>query len=539
KPDWVQLATDQNGLLINSYFVENPQMVLGTMRKTTHFDRLTCDPNTETPLERQLDAAISNLRAQITVKQRAESAAKRAGQIQAWGNDQTFQVKDGRVYFRDGDSMEEVTKRGKPLTDKNREMLLTLIELRKTTRELLNKQKTNCSDEELMPLRDKLNEVYDKFYQQHGERISSPTIRSLFGKDADYPLLQSLEKYDSETQTYSKADVFSQRTVNPLEEVTSVRNLDEAYQVSLDRHGNPDVPYIALLLSSARPEVEFEDLQTDVFNELLNSGLCYIDPQKPKMQDNPYSQLTDRAEYLSGNVRQKLVFAAERAEHDPAFQRNVDALNQVIPEDIHAEEIAVRMGCTWIDAEDYTKFLHELSGRSQYNRCCEVHYFAATGEFQVTNAAKQLTVNEEALGIPELSFYKIAEKLLNQSRIVIKREEPSHTDPTKTVTRTDASRTRLANEKARQIEEKFAEWIFADKLRREKYERRYNDLFNALVGRQYDGSHLTFDGMATKFDPRQHQLDCIARTVYGGNTLAAHVVGAGKSAVFISSVMKK
>ena len=539
KPDWVHLATDQNGLLINSYFVENPQMVLGTMRKTSFYDRLTCDPITTTPLEKQLDAAISNLRAQITVKQRAESDAKRAGRVQAWGNDQTFQVKDGKIYFRDGDNMEEVTKRGNPLTDKNREIMITLIELRKITRELLNKQKTNCTDEELMPLRKQLNEIYDTFYQKHGERICSPTIRLLFGKDADYPILQSLEKFDSATETYSKADVFRQRTVNPLERIESVNTLEEAYQVSLDRHGKPDVPYIAMLLSSARPDAEFEDLQKDVFNELLGTGMCFVDPQKPKMQDDPYSQLTDRAEYLSGNVRQKLVFAQESAERDPAFQRNVDALKQVVPEDIHAEEITVRMGCTWIDPEDYTKFLQELSGRSPYARCCDVHYFAATGEFQVTTATKQLTVNEESLGIPEMNFYKIAEKILNQSRIVIKKEEPSPVDPTKTISRTDAKRTRLAHEKARQIEEKFAAWIFADEGRREKYERRYNDLFNSLVGRQYDGSHLTFDGMAVKFNPRQHQLDCIARTVYGGNTLAAHVVGAGKSAVFISSVMKK
>ena len=541
KPDWCYLATDPNGLRINSYFVEHPDMVLGTMRKTSYFDRLTCDPDKNRPLSEQLDDAISNIRAQITVRQRVEAMLARTGMVQAWGKDDSFHLKDGKIYFRSGDRMEEVKgNRGGELNKKNYAMLVALIELRTITRELLDKQKTHCADEELAPMREKLNTLYDKFLSDYKTHLSEPTVRKLFGRDADYPILQSLENFNSETQTYEKADIFQRRTVSPVEEITAVATVEEAYQVAMDRRGKPDIPYMATLLQSARPDTDFTELMPQVAQELLEKGLVFVDPQKPTFPDDPYAQLTDRAEYLSGNVREKLTFAQEKAAADPSFQRNVDALTPIIPEDIHAEEITVRMGVAWIDAEDYTEFLQSLSGR--YSPRCTVEYIPETGEFAIMRAGskKDLNINESSTyGTEDLTMYEIAEKLLNQTRITVNKAVPSPKDPSKMVMRTDPAKTRLAHEKARQIEEKFAEWIFADPKRKAKYEERYNQLFNSLVGRQYDGSHLTFNGMASDFTPRQHQRDCVARAVYGGNTLAAHVVGAGKSAVFVTSVMKK
>ena len=320
-----------------------------------------------------------------------------------------------------------------------------------------------------------------------------------------------------------------------------METLDEAYQVSLDRRGKPDIPYMAALLQGTEPDMEMPDLMQKIQRDLLTAGMVFLDPEKA-IPDVPFSGITDRSEYLSGNVRRKLTFAKEKARNNPLYLSNVEALQGVIPETIHAEEITVRMGCSWIDAEDYTSFLHMLSGRDSWDIRCEVTYIPQTGEFDIMKAGsrKDLNVNEgTTFGTDSLTMYEIAEKMLNQTRIVVNKTIPSPKDPSKTVTRVDPEKTRLAQEKAKQIEAKFKEWIFADPKRKAKYEERYNNRFNALVGRQYDGSRLTFNGMASGFTLRPHQRDCIARAVYGGNTLAAHVVGAGKSAVFITAVMKK
>ena len=326
-----------------------------------------------------------------------------------------------------------------------------------------------------------------------------------------------------------------------MAEIKAVETLDEAYQVSLDRRGKPDIPYMAALLQNTEPDMEPGQLMEKIQSDLLTAGMVFLDPEKV-LPDVPFSGITDRSEYLSGNVRRKLAFAEEKARNNPLYLSNVEALQGVIPETIHAEEITVRMGCSWIDAEDYTRFLHMLSGRDSWDIRCDVTYIPQTGEFDILKAGsrKDLNVNEgTTYGTDSLTMYEIALKMLNQTRIVVNKTVPSPKDPSKTVTRVDPEKTRLAQEKAKQIEAKFAEWIFADPERRAKYEKIYNDRFNALVGRQYDGSRLTFNGMANDFELRPHQRNCIARAVYGGNTLAAHVVGAGKSAVFISAVMKK
>ena len=535
KPDWCFTAETEDGLRINSYFVQNPNMILGTMRKTSYFDRLTCDPKPDIPLKDQLRDAVASLNAKITVTRRQEALRARQEQIAPWGKDYSYHEKDGKIFYRQGEHMDEVRGNAAELT-----RMQKLIKIRTLTRLLLDKQKTNVPDEALTAMREKLNALYDAYVKENGA-LSSADNKKRFGRDVDYPILQSLENYNAQTQTYEKADIFYKRTVAPIAEIKSVETLDEAFQVSLDRRGKPDIPYMAALLQATEPDMEMKELMQKVERDLLASGLVFLDPEK-QIADVPFSGITDRSEYLSGNVRRKLAFAEEKAKDNPRFQANVEALQAVIPENIHAEEITVRMGCTWIDAEDYTSFLHMLSGRDSWDIRCEVTYIPQTGEFDILKAGsrKDLNLNEgTTYGTDSLTMYEIALKMLNQTRIVVNKTVPSPKDPSKTITRVDPEKTRLAQEKAKQIEANFKEWIFADPKRKEKYEKRYNELFNALVGRQYDGSRLTFNGMATDFELRPHQRNCIARAVYGGNTLAAHVVGAGKSAVFITAVMKK
>lgn len=538
KPDWcyvTPISEANQDIRINSYFVQNPQMILGTMRKTSFQDRLTCDPVVGADLKKQLDQAIQQLNAKIIVTKREKAAQERRGYIQPWGKQFTYQIKDQKVYYNEGTTMREITG-----SSSDMDRLKRLIRLRSVTRQLIDKQKTAAVDHELVPLRQFLNQQYDAFTAKYGN-LNSDAVKKAFTADADYALLQSLEEYDTGSKTYYKAEIFHKRTVNPVLEITAVDTLEEAYQVSLDQRGKPNIPYMATLLQAQHPDTPFADLTQQIQKDLLDRGMVFRDPEQ-EITGEPFSGIVERAEYLSGDVRRKLVYAQDRAAEDPAFQRNIDALRAVIPEDIHAEEIAVRMGCPWIDPEDYTKFLHELSGRRAEDTRCEVNYSPITGEFDILQAGsrKDLNVNEgTTYGTNKLTMYEIAQKMLNQRRIAVMTSVSSPRDPSKMISRTDPVETRKAMEKAKLIETKFSEWIFADPERKAKYERRYNNLFNSLVGRKYDGSHLTFGGQSAAFALRPHQRDCVARAVYGGNTLAAHVVGAGKSAVFQTAVMKK
>ena len=538
KPDWcyvTPISEANQDIRINSYFVQNPQMILGTMRKTSFQDRLTCDPVVGADLKKQLDQAIQQLNAKIIVTKREKAAQERRGYIQPWGKQFTYQIKDQKVYYNEGTTMREITG-----SSSDMDRLKRLIRLRSVTRQLIDKQKTSAIDHELVPLRQFLNQQYDAFTAKYGN-LNSDAVKKAFTADADYALLQSLEEYDTGSKTYYKAEIFHKRTVNPVLEITAVDTLEEAYQVSLDQRGKPNIPYMATLLQAQHPDTPFADLTQQIQKDLLDRGMVFRDPEQ-EITGEPFSGIVERAEYLSGDVRRKLVYAQDRAAEDPAFQRNIDALRAVIPEDIHAEEIAVRMGCPWIDPEDYTKFLHELSGRRAEDTRCEVKYSPITGEFDILQAGsrKDLNVNEgTTYGTDKLTMYEIAQKMLNQRRIAVMTSVSSPRDPSKMISRADPVETRKAMEKAKLIETKFSEWIFVDPERKAKYERRYNNLFNSLVGRKYDGSHLTFGGQSAAFALRPHQRDCVARAVYGGNTLAAHVVGAGKSAVFQTAVMKK
>lgn len=545
KPDWCYTTLNEDGLRINSYFVDNPQMMLGKMEKTSFYDRLTCTPTENADLTPQLDEAIKNINAKVRIEKQERTLNALSNNLEPWGKNFTYQLKDDKIYYRMNNRMEEVKFKGSPkVVKENTAMTKALIEIRTAIRELIDKQKYDLTDTELVPLREKLNKLYDNFVSTYNENLTSPKVKKLFGDDLDYSLLAGLEEkkeveVNGETVTeINKAPIFYKRTVNAEIEITAVNTEEEALQVSLDQKGKIDILYMATLIKSQYPDNTVEETAEIISDKLIEKGLVFDDPSKTII-NKAFSGLVDRAEYLSGNVREKLIFAEEAAERNPEkYQRNIEALKEVIPEDIPAEEISVRMGCTWIDDTDYTEFLHELSGRTEYNRSNHtVHYLPGSASFDVENARSKfnLNVNEtKVYGISkEYNMYRIAEALLNQKKVKVfyKDNEGNRI--------TDHEATRAANKCGEKINEKFKEWIFKDAERKEKYVRRYNDIFNSIVGRTYDGSNLTFNGINNDFTLRPHQKNCIARAIYGGNTLAAHVVGAGKSAVMFSTVMKK
>jgi len=542
KPDWCYTAPDKNGLMINSYFVQNPNMVLGNMEKTTHFDMLTCRPIEGADLKEQLSEAIKNINAKVSINRREKLLKTMRNEIEPWGKNFTYQVKDDKVYYRRNGAMDEIS-----LSAKDKKMVIALCDIRDVARKLIDLQKTEITDEELVPIRNELNEKYDKFVSEF-DNLTSNIVKRKFGDDSDYQLLHSLEDVNEteytdkngETQTkkaVEKAAIFSEITVNAEIIITEVDNAEEALEVSLDRKGRPDIQYMASLLINKYPDNNLAEISDIICTELIEKGYLFDDPSKA-IADKPFSGICEKAEYLSGNVRTKLAFAKDAAEREPEkYTRNIDALKDVIPADIHAEEISVRMGCTWIDPEDYTEFLHHLSGRSDYDRSShEVHYFPATGSYEITSSGTKFGHNikeTSAYGYnATVNMYKIAECVLNQKKVSVYMT----VDDKRVI---DPKATRVANDKARQIKDEFKKWIFADDKRKAKYERRYNDIFNSIVGRDYDGSKLTFPAMNKEFNLREHQRNCVARAIYGGNTLAAHVVGAGKSAVMFATVMKK
>ena len=550
KPDWCYTSPVEVGVVgkkhegetrtasINSYFAQNPQMVLGTMKQTTHFDMLTCEPDNSRTLSEQLETAFRQLNAKISIENRERSNLEKKGYIEPWGKTFTYQIKDDKIYYNLGNAMEEFNG-----NDNAKAQLKGLIELRDITRELLNKQQSYVRDEELVPLRNKLNEAYDNFVKEYGS-LTNKKNKKLFSQDADYPILDALENIDSETKEVTKAAIFTRRTVNPVLEVTEVATTEEAMQVSLDKRGKVDIPYMATLLQNQYESTELNEIMEIITEELLEKGLIFRDPEKIAT-GKPYIEIVDKAEYLCGDVRRKLAMAEAAANQDEKYSKNVEALREVIPEDIGAAEISVDIGCTWIDTDDYEEFMRELSGRTEYDsRLYSLRFSEITGKYTIENARARNTFNFNpnelsTYGTEDMNMYHIMQNLLNQQKIQVFDYIPDPKDPKKVKSVLNKNKTQVAQSKAKVIQQKFREWIFASDKRKEKYVRRYNDKFNNLVGRSYDGSHLTFEGIESNFHLRKHQLDCVARTIYGGNTLVAHCVGAGKSAVMAASVMKK
>lgn len=529
-PDWVHMSQTADGIPCNQYFVDNPDMVLGTMAwdekmKGKYGDDskvTTCLANSDIPFSKQLQAAISKIDGRIETVKAEEKQRDKADIIPADPSVRNFThtIVDGKLYFRENEIMTKVAETGKTL-----DRMMGMHKIRQAAMAVISAQADGCSDEELKKLQTELNSVYDKFNKAYGN-ISDSANERCFRHDDDYNTLAALEIVDTEKKTVEKAEIFSKRTIQPEITVTSVDTPQEALQVSIDRIGKVDIPYMAQL-AGCEPEKIIVDLGDEI----------YRNPAKIK-DNEPYSGYEDAAEYLSGNVREKLKIAQEYAKHiDSSFERNAAALEKVIPKNLEASEISVRIGANWIDIEDYNKFLNEYAKADTNSRWGHPVSRTRMGEYKIEGKYQDKSVAaNKTYGTSRMSSYHIYENLLNQRDIVVRdRKEVDG----KVYYEVNAKETRLAKEKARQMKEAFKSWVWQDIDRREKYVEKYNYLFNAIRGREYDGSHQTFPGMNPAIKLRPHQENAVLRGKLGGNTLLAHCVGAGKSFEMIAAAMEK
>lgn len=525
-PDWVHVSETHNGIPCNQYFVDNPDMVLGTMawdermrgKYGADSKVTTCYANSDTPLAQQLINAISKIDGVIdTVETELDNGTAEILPADPTVRNFTHTIVDGDLYFRENEVMVKVTETGKSL-----ERMKGLHTLRQATMELINAQADGCTDEQLAELQKKLNSTYDNFRTKFGNVTDSANSRC-FSNDDDYNTLAALEVVNVENKTVEKAVIFTKRTILPDIPVSKVDTALEALQVSMDRLGKVDILYMSQLTDTT-PEKVIADLGDEIFR----------DPAKVKDND-PYSGYTESSEYLSGNIRDKLRIARDHAKHiDSSYNKNVEALMKVVPKDLEASEISVRIGANWIDIADYNKFLNEYAKANTY-----LYPVTRTtlGEYKIEGKYQDHSIAaNQTYGTNRMSSYHIFENLLNQRDILVRdrREEDS-----RVWYEINTKETQLAKEKARLMKEAFKNWLWNDMGRREKYVAKYNYLFNSIRGREYDGSHQTFPGMNTSITLRKHQSNAIMRAKLGGNTLFAHEVGAGKSFEMVATVMEK
>ena len=523
-PDWAYTGRNSDGMPINQYFIDHPDMVLGKLEYTTgaYGQEVTCTPIEGEKLSEQLDRAVAKLRADMKVQKREERQDKERGIIPATADVQNFThtLVDGKLYFRENNVMTEVKQTGKDL-----ERMKGLHGLRQTLRELIDAQSRSCSDEELHGLQAKLNTQYDSFKKEYGS-INDRLNANVFRCDDDYNTLCSLEIVNAEKKTTQKSDIFTQRTIKPTVDVTHVETSQEAMQVSLDMKGRIDISYMAQLCDR-EPE--------QVVNELVQSNQIYLNPEK-YVESEPLEGYEESSEYLSGNVREKLRAAERAAKDNPElFGRNVAGLTDNLPKTIGAGDITTHLGASWIDVRDYERFLKEYIGRDLPGVTLRR---TSAGEYKVENKTFDKSVAAtNTYGTERMSAYHIFENLLNHRDVTVKDRVDLGEDKYKYVVNT--KQTQLATEKARQMNEAFSKWVWAKPERRDKYVTRYNELFNSIVGRHFDGSHQTFPGMSPYIQLKPHQKDAVARAKFGGNTLLAHCVGAGKSFEMIAATMEK
>lgn len=529
-PDWVYLGETADGIPVNQYFADNPEMMLGKMEYSKKMyggkNNTACIPFEGEELSEQLDKAVSRLKTNIALKTRTEKQEKARGLINATEDVRNFThtIIDGKVYFRENDIMKEKFIKGEPVTGKYLERITGLIELREKLRELIEAQSEGCTDEKLKELQGDLNNLYDRFTKHNGY-INDKGNRDVFREDDDYNTLCALEIIDPEKHTATKSEIFTKRTVKVNTEITHVDNPQEALQVSLDMRGRVDIPYMAELCGSSHEQV---------IDRLVSEGIIYLNPEK--YEEHGIGAYEEAAEYLSGNVRQKLRIAELAAETKPElFSRNVTALKNVIPPTIEAGEIKVRLGVSWVEPKDYQQFLCEYAKASFSIR--EPLRRTFTGEYKVPSNRDYSIAATSTYGTKRISSYGIMEQLLNNRDILI-RDAVLDADGKKHYVINDKE-TQLAKDKARLMQSAFQRWIWENPERRQKYVTKYNELFNSIVGRKYDGSHQTFPEMSPYIELKPHQKDAVARTKYGGNTLLAHCVGAGKSFEMAAAVMEK
>ena len=522
---WIHVGETENGIPLNQYFIDHPEMVCGDMQMVSgpYGMRSTCVPNEQSPLAEQLDAALSTLHAEYTLVDEQEYAEEESGTIDADPNVLNFSytVKDDVIYYRENSKMRAV-KGGETALARIR----ALVPLRDTCRELINAQLENFPDEYIQKLQVRLNDQYDAYRKKYG-LINSRGTASAFREDSGYFLLCSLEDLDDEGNFKGKTDMFTKRTIRPAQAVDHVDTAEESLALSLSEQGHVDLGYMSKLTGKTTEAI---------INDL--TGIIFRDPVKVDTDGNPIYLPAD--EYLSGNVREKLQAAKAVAKNDPQFQVNVAALEKVQPKDLEASEISVRLGATWIPAEYVQQFLEELLDAPYYTRrMVKVEFAAYTGSWAITNK-KFGDGNIKATvtyGTNRANAYLIAENALNLRSTQIRDKVTAADGSVSWVLNKEA--TQAAQEKQRQICEQFQDWIFKEPERRQRLVAIYNEKFNALRPREYDGSHLKFPGMNPEITLRPHQLNAIAHVLYGNNVLLAHEVGAGKTYEMVASAMEK
>ena len=525
EPEWVHLATDSNGIQMNSYFIDHPDMVLGemTMVSGPFGPTPTCAPYAEQPLESLLAEAVQNIHGEITAYDREEELDGEDHSIEADPAVRNFSytLVDGRIYYRENSRMNpvEVSK-----TAESR--IKGMIELRDCVRTLLEYQTEDYPDDEIKAQQVKLNALYDQFTQKYG-LISSRGNAIAFDQDSSYFLLCSLEILDEDRNLKRKADLFTKRTIRSHKPAEKVDTAVEALALSIGEKARVDMDYMSALTG--------KDEET-LFSEL--KGVVFLNPAHTSENDGQEKYLP-ADEYLSGNVRQKLAIAQGKAVQDPQYQVNANALAQVQPTDLTASEISLRLGATWLDPDYYRQFIFETLGTS-YNtrRYIKVHYSKITGEWRIEGKSKDRG-NVKAIttyGTKRINAYEIIEDSLNLKDVRI--FDYQYDADGRRIAVLNKKETAIAQGKQELLKEAFAEWIWKTPERREAICKTYNILFNSNRPREYDGSHIHFSGMNPEITLRKHQVNAIAHILYGGNTLLAHVVGAGKTFEMVAAAME-
>ena len=525
EPEWVHLATNEDGIQMNSYFIDHPDMVLGEMKMVSgpFGPTPTCEPYPEQPLEALLAEAVQNVHGEITAYDREEELEGEDHSVEADPAVRNFSytLVNGQIYYRENSRMNpvEVSK-----TAESR--IRGMIELRDCVRTLLEYQTEDYPDEEIKAQQTKLNALYDAFTRKYG-LINSRGNAIAFDQDSSYFLLCSLEILDEDRNLKRKADLFTKRTIRSHKPAEKVDTAVEALALSIGEKARVDMEYMSKLTG--------KDEET-LFSEL--TGVVFLNPAYTGENDGREKYLP-ADEYLSGNVRQKLAVAQGKEKQDPQYQINADALAQVQPTDLTASEISVRLGATWLDTEYVRQFTFETLGtpRSTQRRI-EVHYSNITGEWRMEGKGMD-PGNVKAIstyGTKRVNAYEIIEDTLNLKDVRIF-DYVYDADGRKTAV-LNKKETAIAQSKQELIKDAFAEWIWKDPDRREAICKTYNILFNSNRPREYDGSHISFSGMNPEITLRKHQVNAIAHILYGGNTLLAHVVGAGKTFEMVAAAME-
>ena len=532
EPDWVQLGKTEDGFAINQYFVDHPEMVLGNLEleSTQYGHDLTVAPIEGAVLADQLAEAVQHIEGNYTaVEIAAPDVADAEAQRKTLPADPTvknfsYTVVDGEIYYRENSIMTQIE-----LSDNAKGRVAGMVELRQIVNELIQQQLNDFPDEDIKASQAKLNAAYDAFTAKYG-LINDKKNARLFDDDSSYYLLCSLENLDENKNLKSKADMFTKRTIRPERVVTSVDTPSEALAVSIGEHGKVDLPYMAELLGTPG---EYRRITTEL------SGVIFKDPAADA--DDPEAGWQPADEYLSGNVRNKLRMAQLAAESHPEFKINVEALTKAQPKDLEASEIDIRLGATWLNPAIVQQFMMETFQppyRIRYNNLIQVRYSPFTSEWRIGNksaAGMYDIMSTETYGTHRANAYKILEDTLNlrDCRIYDTIEEDG-----KERRVLNQKETMLAQQKQQAIKDTFAGWVWQDPQRRNLLVKQYNELFNSTRPREYDGSHIHFVGMNPEINLREHQRNAVAHVLYGGNTLLAHEVGAGKSFEMAASAME-